>query len=139
MSGVKFESNAISVKKTLLGIGKGWVRDATFQLQRDSLTRTPVDQGGLRASQTVDFEEQAAGRNAKGQFTQGQYVGIVGYTSEYAPYVHEIPDAELSPEVRATRAAGGTGSNFLMGALEDNRSQLIKDYETRLRSGRGSD
>jgi hypothetical protein len=117
---VQFTSNSAAVKKALGDVGKAWVRDTTFDLQRQSLIRTPVDKTQLRTSQKVAIEPE------------GQ-TGIVGYTAEYAPYVHEIPDAELSAETRARRNAAGTSSNFLRGAMEDNKGRYQADLENRLR------
>jgi hypothetical protein len=130
---VQFTSNSAAAKKALGDVGKAWVRDTTFDLQRQSLQRTPVDIGQLRTSQKVEFDKQAGGRDAQGRFTGGQEVGIVGYTAEYAPYVHEIPDAELSAETRAIRQSAGTSSNFLRGAMEDNKGRYQADLENRLR------
>lgn len=130
---VQFTSNSAAVKKALGDAGKKWVRDTTFDLQRQSLQRTPVDIGQLRASQQVAFDSEGGGRDAQGRFTKGQEVGVVGYTAEYAPYVHEIPDAELSAQIRATRQSAGTSSNFLRGAMEDNKERYKADLENRLR------
>lgn len=123
---VQFTSNSAAVKKALGDVGKKWVRDTTFDLQRQSLQRTPVDIGQLRASQKAEIEPD------------GQ-TGVVGYGAEYAPYVHEIPDAELSAETRAIRQSAGTSSNFLRGAMEDNKGRYQADLENRLRGLDASD
>lgn len=127
MMAVEFTSHSAKVKREMQRVMQKWVRDTTFQLQRESLTRTPVDTTQLRSSQSFVF-----GADEQGDF------GAVGYTAEHAPEVHEIPDAELSPQTRARRDAAGTSSNFLRGPYEELREQWQHELEQLLRGMNGS-
>lgn len=61
------------------GLERG-IKKAALHVAGRSLELVPVDMGNLRASQFVRFEKQGH-----------LFSGMVGYSANYALYVHEIP------------------------------------------------
>lgn len=70
-------------KKTEAGLHRGLVR-AGFRLQRESQLVVPIDTANLKGSA---FTRNIGGHGGKADI-------VVGYTAEYAIYVHEIVEAQ---------------------------------------------
>ncbi len=88
-------------------ISKG-VHAAALFVQGESLENTPVEFGVLANSSFVDA-----------QWFDDSFWARVGYTAEYAPYVHEMPAS-----YNFTKP--GTGPKFLQRAVSNNHVKILK-------------
>lgn len=87
------------IKKIKNGSEQGLVK-AGLLVRRESQLKTPVDTGNLKASAYTDPQ-----RTSRGMIVE------IGYTSEYAPWVHEMP-GKLKGQPRASFGATSAGKEF---------------------------
>ena len=98
-------------KRLEAGVARGLKIGGLF-LQRKSMEIVPVDQGNLRASSFT----RASGRGFNTEVR-------VGYTAEYAVYVHENLDAAHGAEYNAKYGEGLRGNNQQAKFLEQPARQ----------------
>lgn len=94
------------ISKIRKGTRRGMVR-ATVFLQGESQEVTPVEFGPLMNSAFASTDQ--VGDKIRGR---------VGYTQDYAPFVHEMPASNKFTKL-------GTGPNFLLGPAIRNARRLV--------------
>lgn len=100
---------------------------AALRLRRASQQKTPVDEGNLRASAFTETFRTSRGPAV-----------VVGYTAEYAPWVHEMPGT-LKGQPRPKKAGssadrgkfwdpqGKAEPKFLEKAAAENHKEILED------------
>lgn len=73
---------------------------AALQIRKDSQLKTPVDEGNLRASAYTETSRTSTGARA-----------TIGYTAEYAAWVHEAPGT-LKGKPRPKKAGSNANRGF---------------------------
>lgn len=122
-----FRSLSKAKKKGLrLGLGR-----AGLLLQRESQAIVPVEFGNLQASAFTRVEDQGP----------STFVVTVGYTAEYAVYVHEILDyrhGQMYNDWHWMEIQAGTdfarGANQQAKFLEDPLRINLEDMKTQIRN-----
>jgi hypothetical protein len=100
---------------------------AALRVRRASQQKTPVDEGNLRASA---FSETF--RTSKGP------AAVIGYTAEYAPWVHEMPGTlKGKPRPKKPGSSADRGKfwdpqskaepKFLQKAADENHKEILED------------
>ena len=95
------------VKGAIIGLKLGGAL-----VKRDSMMRTPVDEGNLKSSHYTAFQDN-----------RGKATVEIGLTSNYAIYVHEIDGGfymRNGKVVSYTHASGNGEAKFLENALTEN-------------------
>lgn len=106
--------------REIQGRGKKGLRRAAIMVEKDSQKLCPVITGNLKGS---SYTKMIQGSKP---------VAEVGYTAEYAPTVHENPNAGQTPRSQAFNRKGKKIAStvgqwkFLEKALKDNRTEIIK-------------
>lgn len=100
---------------------------AALRVRRDSQKKTPVDEGNLRASAFTETFKVSKGPAA-----------VVGYTAEYAPWVHEAPGTlkgQPRPKRKGSSAnrgkywdpQGRAEPKFLEKSAKENEKNILED------------
>lgn len=100
----KFESLA---KKQHVKAGAA-IKLAGLHIQAESMRTTPRDTSNLASSHYIDPQE-----------TGWKWTCTIGLTSDYAVYVHEMPE-------KNNFSATGTGPKFLEKAMYDDISGIMQ-------------
>lgn len=100
---------------------------AALRIRRDSQKKTPVDEGNLRASAFTETFKTTTGPAV-----------VVGYTAEYAPWVHEAPGTlKGQPRPRKKGSSADRGKfwdpqgkaepKFLEKSAKENEKNILED------------
>lgn len=85
---------------------------AALLVKRESMNRTPVDTGNLRASHETEVMNEGDGPKAE-----------IRVGAEYALYVHEMPESNNFQRP-------GSGPKFLERALYENQQEVLRILAT---------
>ena len=85
---------------------------AALLVKRESMNKTPVDTGNLRASHETEVMNEGSGPKAE-----------IRVGAEYALYVHEMPE-------NYNFKRPGSGPKFLEKALYENQDQVLQILAT---------
>jgi hypothetical protein len=140
VSGLEALKKAFKAKldKHKAGFRRG-VKKATFLVHRESALLVPVDEGNLRASEFSRVEGQGF-----------DSVGYVGYTADYAIYVHEDLELRHGEDYNAWHgeeiAAGllkprgpGQQAKFLEQPFRQNRQRIVNLIKEEMRKDGGTE
>lgn len=106
---------------------------AALRIRRTSQLKTPVDTGNLKASAYTETYKRPQGPAA-----------VIGYTAEYAPWVHEMPGTlkgKPRPKKIGSKAdrgfywdpQGKAEPKFLEKALVENQKQVLEDIKKHIK------
>lgn len=99
--------------------------------------RVPIDEGTLRGSWSIFVQGKFASKGPSPEattthkepgFRPMDFVGTVGFNTEYAAYLHEHPELDFgsTAERKGKPVTSGTGAKFLEKKLANNGKAYMK-------------
>jgi len=94
---------------------RGEMLKIALEIKEESLEVAPMEFGPLRDSAYADIEERKNGPVVR-----------VGYTADYAPFVHEMPETN-------NFTTPGTGPKFLEKVVTEGRREILNKLRGELK------